>query len=80
MIHPIIDDFYNHNPSYIRSSSFAVSEGLVSNVPGTTQSLTPLLSSGEVSETEALHEGKHDAIKIRLEAVERRVTEVGLDR
>ena len=80
MIHPIIDEFYNHNPSYVRSSSFAVSEGLVSTIPGATQSLTPLLSSGEVSETEALHERKHDVIKSRLEAVDRRVAEAGLDR
>ncbi|KAI4089443.1 MAG: hypothetical protein L6R37_008037 [Teloschistes peruensis] len=28
MIHPIIDEYYNHNPSYKRSTGFAVSKGL----------------------------------------------------
>lgn len=37
MIHPIIDEYYNHSPSYTRSSGFAVSKGLVSNAPGATQ-------------------------------------------
>ena len=36
MIHPIIDEYYNHNPAYERSSGFAVSKGLVSNAPGAT--------------------------------------------
>lgn len=31
LIHPIIDQYYNHTPSYIRSSGFAVSKGLVAN-------------------------------------------------
>ncbi|KAL9119140.1 MAG: hypothetical protein Q9187_004305 [Circinaria calcarea] len=41
MIHPIIDQYYNHSPSYTRSSGFAVSKGLVSNAPGASQTLTP---------------------------------------
>ena len=41
MIHPIIDEYYNHSPSYTRSSGFAVSKGLVSNAPGATQPITP---------------------------------------
>ena len=41
MIHPIIDEYYNPNPSYSRSSGFAVSKGLVSNAPGAAQALTP---------------------------------------
>ena len=41
MIHPIIDEYYNHSPSYSRSSGFAVSKGLVSNAPGATQDITP---------------------------------------
>ena len=41
MIHPIIDEYYNHSPSYTRSSGFAVSKGLVSNAPGATQAITP---------------------------------------
>ena len=28
MIHPIIDEYYNPNPSYTRSTGFAVSKGL----------------------------------------------------
>lgn len=34
MIHPIIDQYYNHNPSYVRSSGFVVSQGLVSGAAG----------------------------------------------
>lgn len=41
MIHPIIDEYYNHSPAYARSSGFAVSKGLVSNAPGATQAITP---------------------------------------
>ena len=36
MIHPIIDEYYNHTPSYVRSSKFAVSKGFVSSAPGAT--------------------------------------------
>lgn len=28
MIHPIVDQYYNPNPSYTRSTGFAVSKGL----------------------------------------------------
>lgn len=34
MIHPIIDQYYNHSPSYVRSSWFVVSQGLVSGAAG----------------------------------------------
>ena len=34
MIHPIIDEYYNHNPSYQRSGGFAHSQGLASDAPG----------------------------------------------
>lgn len=34
LIHPIIDEFYNHSPSYQRSSGFAHSQGLASDAPG----------------------------------------------
>lgn len=34
MIHPIIDQYYNHSPSYVRSSRFVVSQGLVSGAAG----------------------------------------------
>jgi hypothetical protein len=31
MIHPILDEYYNTSPSYIRSSGFVISKGLVDN-------------------------------------------------
>lgn len=34
MIHPIIDQYYNHSPSYVRSSGFVVSQGFVSGAAG----------------------------------------------
>ena len=34
MIHPIIDEFYNHNPHSTRNSQFAQDRGLVSSAPG----------------------------------------------
>lgn len=34
MIHPIIDQYYNYNPSHVRSSGFVVSQGLVSGAAG----------------------------------------------
>lgn len=47
MIHPVIDEYYNHSPSYTRSSGFAVSKGLVSNAPGATQTAgTPAKDEG----------------------------------
>lgn len=42
LIHPIIDEFYNHDPVVDRSSSFAVSKGLVSKSPGTTVPPPPM--------------------------------------
>lgn len=38
LIHPIDDQYYNHDPSYVRSSGFAVSKGLVGGAspPATT--------------------------------------------
>lgn len=50
MIHPIIDEYYHPNPSYSRSSGFAVSKGLVSNAPGAAQVLTPG-TSGKITPT-----------------------------
>lgn len=31
MIHPIIDEYYNHSPSYSRNLEFACDKGLVSS-------------------------------------------------
>jgi glutamine amidotransferase len=35
MVHPIIDEYYNHNPYYSRSSKFGVEKGLITNEKGT---------------------------------------------
>ena len=50
MIHPIIDEYYNHSPSWTRSSRFAVSKGLVSNEPGATQ----VIASGNLENAVAM--------------------------
>lgn len=43
MIHPIIDQYYNYNPYYSRSSKFAVEKGLVASTTGTTtRAVSPL--------------------------------------
>jgi len=43
MIHPIIDEYYNYNPYYSRSSKFAVEKGLgTSTTPPTLSTVTPL--------------------------------------
>ena len=47
MIHPIVDEFYNHSPSYARSPHFAKEKGLVSSSPGEAQvSSAPNSSAG----------------------------------
>ena len=56
MIHPIIDKYYNHSPSYSRSNNFAVSKGLVSNAPGATQSLTPGDAGNDEARVDEIHE------------------------
>lgn len=50
MIHPIIDEYYNHSPSYTRKSEFAKSKGLVSNAPGITEVMTPAMEDGSGAE------------------------------
>ena len=37
MIHPIVDEYYNQSPSYLRSSGFALSKGQVSDEAGGAQ-------------------------------------------
>ncbi|KAI9837321.1 MAG: hypothetical protein M1819_000395 [Sarea resinae] len=51
MVHPIIDEYYNHSPSYSRSSGFAVSKGLVSNGPGATISAPAATATAPPSAT-----------------------------
>lgn len=64
MIHPIIDEYYNHSPSYTRSSGFAVSKGLVSNAPGATQAASTTPAKEEEKELELELE-----VRKRLEGV-----------
>ena len=48
MLHPIIDEYHNPDPSYVRNSKFAVSKGLVSNAPRIAQTSTPAFSESDV--------------------------------
>ena len=68
MIHPIIDEYYNPNPSYSRSSGFAVSRGLVSNAPGVAQALTPGLSGAVTPALGAINRGSIEDVTERLRA------------
>ncbi|KAH8600213.1 nucleophile aminohydrolase [Bisporella sp. PMI_857] len=46
MVHPIIDEYYNHNPYYSRSSNLVHDRGLVSDEKGTAAPTTkPVISS-----------------------------------
>jgi len=90
MIHPIIDEYYNHSPSYLRSSGFAVSKGLVSSVLGATgapavvgprglgpatDGLTPAV--GEDGSIVPAVDGQSRELSERLHAVQPRVADVG---
>ena len=69
MIHPILDEFYNKNPSYTRNSQFAKDKGLVSNAPGTAEADTPS-THGAHSPSSPLHGVvAADAVQKKLEAV-----------
>ena len=90
MIHPIIDEYYNHSPSYVRSSGFAVSKGLVSSAPGGT---APPAAAGERGQSPAnggltpamagdggimpIADRQTRELRERLNAVQQRATEVG---
>ncbi|KAL8823386.1 MAG: hypothetical protein Q9191_005902 [Dirinaria sp. TL-2023a] len=89
MIHPIMDEYYNQSPSYVRSSGFAVSKGLVSSAPGATAApataaargqspanggLTPAMAGdGSIMPTA---DGQTRELKERLKAVQQRVADV----
>jgi len=74
MIHPIVDEYYQPNPSYSRSSGFAVSKGLVSNAPGAAQVLTPGTSGGITSiATSGLETQNGEAAKESLAELTRKV-------
>jgi len=80
MIHPIIDGYYHPNPSYSRSSGFAVSKGLVSNAPGAAQGLTPVTSGGVTpAVTPGIETEKGEVAKDRLEELTRKVAKMQMD-
>lgn len=88
MIHPIIDEYYNHSPSYVRSSGFAVSKGLVSSGPGATappakaSTLSPAaggLTPVTVGETKLMTDtdGQGRELREKLDAVHKSATKIG---
>ncbi|CZT52042.1 related to glutamine amidotransferase [Rhynchosporium secalis] len=52
MVHPIIDEYYSHNPYHRRSSQFAQDKGLVTNekaaLTGTKSAVAPIVSTRPV--------------------------------
>jgi hypothetical protein len=90
MIHPIIDEYYNHSPSYLRSSGFAVSKGLVSSTLGATAAPAVAGARGPVPATDCLTpvvgeddsmvpavEGQSRELSERLHAVLPKIADVG---
>jgi len=78
MIHPIIDEYYNHSPSYSRNSKFAKDKGLVSNAPGAAQAITP---AGEGSVTPATSPGIDETeVEAALQELEKLPQKVGRER
>ncbi len=85
MIHPIIDEYYNHSPSYLRSSGFAVSKGLVSSALGATapavagargpDGLSP--AAGKAESIVSAAEGQSRELSERLHAVLPEIADVG---
>ena len=74
MIHPIIDEYYNHSPSYTRSSGFAVSKGLVSNAPGPAQTMVSAMTGGDTPASEVTEKTDHvDIVRERLNEVQRQM-------
>ena len=72
MIHPIIDEYYNHSPSYTRRSEFAKSKGLVSSAPGVMEVLTPAVMDLDVGGVGVVEkEEEMDVVRQRLEVVQR---------
>ncbi|KUJ10018.1 Amidophosphoribosyltransferase-like protein precursor [Mollisia scopiformis] len=57
MVHPIIDEYYNHNPYHSRSSQYVQDKGLVTSEKSVTRTGTPSLPNGKKSALSAsLHE------------------------
>ena len=86
MIHPIIDEYYNHSPSYLRSTGFAVSKGLVSSGPGATAPPAKAGAAGPatggltpvVGEAQAIAniDGQGEELRERLDAVQKSAAQI----
>ncbi|CAF9904052.1 MAG: hypothetical protein HETSPECPRED_003335 [Heterodermia speciosa] len=86
MIHPIIDEYYNHSPSYLRSTGFAVSKGLVSSGPGATAPPAKAVAAGPatggltpaVGEAAAIAniDGQGKELRERLDAVQKSAAQI----
>lgn len=67
MVHPIIDEYYNHNPYHSRSSQYVHDKGLVSSEKGVNGTPSPgpisLLPNGKKS---GLSASLHDSIASTL--------------
>ncbi|KAI9851525.1 MAG: hypothetical protein M1838_003479 [Thelocarpon superellum] len=72
LIHPIVDEFYNASPSYLRSSGFAVSKGLVSTAPGTAVDPTQADGLPRSVSTPVLDSQKGGMARQKLEEARRR--------
>jgi glutamine amidotransferase len=80
-LNPILDEYYNHEPAQPRSSSYAVSKGLVSTAPAGTipggVGLTPATSAGVTpSATPGLKSSKDGIQKPKFDELHRRITEL----
>ncbi|MCJ1444990.1 MAG: hypothetical protein MMC23_005494 [Stictis urceolatum] len=72
MIHPILDEFYNPSPSYLRSAQYAKDKGLVSNAPGAAQAGTPN-TDGDDPVASAPQKVEIDAVRAKLDRVQLKV-------
>lgn len=74
MIHPIIDEYYNHNPSYSRNSKFAKDKGLVSSAPGAAQAMTPATGGTFTPGDKVITDtAEVKAVRMKLEEVQRKI-------
>lgn len=56
MVHPIIDQYYNHSPDHVRSSAFVQTKGLATNEKPDARLVAPnsILSSSPLPSTPSL--------------------------
>jgi glutamine amidotransferase len=80
-LNPILDEYYNDEPAHPRSSSYAVSKGLVSTAPAGTipggVGLTPATSVGVTpSATPLFRSSKDGMLKPKVEELHKRIAEL----